>query len=385
MSEPASAASVKALFRDQFGYEPTGVWSAPGRVNLIGEHTDYNEGFVLPFDIANRTFAAVALRNENIARVCSSFDKQTFEIEVTSISKESVQGWASYPLGVIWAILESGSNGSGFDLFIDSNVPVGSGLSSSAALECSVALALNDLLGLGKSRAELAQIGQLAENEIVGAPTGIMDQTASLNGEIDHAVFIDCRSLETELVPLRFNENNLELVVIDTTVSHRLVDGGYRERREACELGAKTLGVGSLRDLSPGDLVRAEAVLDGKVFQRVRHVVTENQRVLETVQVLKSSGPKNIGELLLASHQSMRDDFEISIPELDFAVDSAMESGAIGARMTGGGFGGAAIALIEKNLVPVLTERVAAGFLAQGFASPNIFSVQADGGAKREL
>jgi galactokinase len=220
---PASAASAKALFREQFGYEPTGVWSAPGRVNLIGEHTDYNEGFVLPFAIANRTFAAVALRNDNVARVCSSFNPEIFEIEISSISKESVQGWASYPLGVIWAVMESASSGSGFDLFIDSNVPVGSGLSSSAALECSVALALNELLGLGKSRAELAQIGHLAENEIVGAPTGIMDQTASLNGQIDHAVFIDCRSLETELVPLKFAEKNLELVVIDTTVSHRLV------------------------------------------------------------------------------------------------------------------------------------------------------------------
>lgn len=385
MSNQASAESAKALFREQFGYEPTGVWSAPGRVNLIGEHTDYNEGFVLPLAIANRTFAAVALRNDNVARVCSSFNPEIFEIEISSISKESVQGWASYPLGVIWAVMESGSSGSGFDLFIDSNVPVGSGLSSSAALECSVALALNDLLGLGKSRAELAQIGQLAENEIVGAPTGIMDQTASLNGQIDHAVFIDCRSLETESVPLRFAENNLELVVIDTTVSHRLVDGGYRERREACELGAKTLGAASLRDVSTADLVRAKATLDEKVFQRVRHVVTENQRVLDTVQVLKSSGPKHIGELLLASHQSMRDDFEISIPELDFAVESAMDSGAIGARMTGGGFGGAAIALIEKSLVPELTEKIKAGFLAKGYASPNIFSVQADSGAKREL
>lgn len=381
----ASGKSTADGFIEKFGYSPAGVWSAPGRVNLIGEHTDYNEGFVLPFAIANRTFAAVSKRDDGVIRVASSFTGESIELPVDQISKETAGGWVGYVMGVAWAFGKAGNAVPGFDVFIDSNVPVGAGLSSSAALECSVALAINDLLEFSKSKSELAQIGKLAENEIVGAPTGIMDQTASLNGEVDQAVFIDCRSLEIELVPLRFAENNLELVVIDTTVSHRLVDGGYAERRASCELGAKTLGARSLRELSVTDLPRAKELLEDRVYRRVKHVVTENQRVLDTVAELQTSGPLNIGQLLLASHASMRDDFEISIPELDFAVESAMQNGAIGARMTGGGFGGAAIALIEKSKVQKLTEETTSGFSSQGFSKPNIFVVQADAGAKREI
>jgi galactokinase len=316
--------------------------------------------------------------------VASSFSDEIVEIPLTNISKSAVSGWSAYPLGVAWALVQAGAKPTGFDLYVDSDVPVGAGLSSSAAIECSVAMALNDLWQADLDRAALAKIGQRAENEIVGAPTGIMDQTASLFGVIDHAVFLDCRSLVAEAIPLGLKQNSLAIVVMDTKVSHRLVDGGYAARRDACEQGASQMGVSSLRDLGVSDLAKAETILDPLVYKRVRHVVTENARVLETVELLKSSGPKSIGDLLYASHESMRDNFEISIDELDLAVETAMSVGAVGARMTGGGFGGAAIALIDASKIETLKNEVAKAFEARGFKKPELFSVLADAGAKRE-
>jgi galactokinase len=380
----ASKQSAAEGFLVTYAKSPAGVWSAPGRVNLIGEHTDYNEGFVLPFAIDLRTFAAMSLREDGLARVASSFSDEVVEIELAKISKENVAGWSAYPLGVAWALMQSGADAQGFDLFVDSNVPVGAGLSSSAAIECSVALGLNELWDVNLEKSALAKVGQLAENEIVGAPTGIMDQTASLFGLADHVVFLDCRSLVAEAIPLGLEQNCLEIVVMDTKVSHRLVDGGYATRRAACEQGAEALGVSSLRDVQVLDLDRAEKLLDELVFKRVRHVVTENARVLETVELLKTSGPRSIGEKLYASHESMRDDFEISIEELDCAVEVAMATGAIGARMTGGGFGGAAIALIESSKIADLKNAVQSEFEIRGYAKPELFSVLADGGARRE-
>ena len=380
----ASKQTAAEGFLSRYAQSPDGVWSAPGRVNLIGEHTDYNEGFVLPFAIDRRTFAAISLREDGLARVASSFSEEVVEIQLDQISKESVAGWSAYPLGVAWALMQSGASARGFNLFVDSNVPVGAGLSSSAAIECSVALGLNELWGVGLEDTALAKIGQLAENEIVGAPTGIMDQTASVFGVLDHVVFLDCRSLVAEAIPLGLKQNGLEIVVMDTRVSHRLVDGGYATRRAACEQGARELGVSSLRDVLVSDLERAEKVLDQLVYKRVRHVVTENARVLETVNLLKTSGPISIGDKLYASHKSMRDDFEISIAELDCAVEVAHDSGAIGARMTGGGFGGAAIALIESGKIDNLKSAVQSEFDSKGYAKPELFSVLADGGARRE-
>jgi galactokinase len=379
-----SKAAAIAGFVKHFGAEPTGVWSAPGRANLIGEHTDYNEGFVLPFAIDRRTFAAMSSRTDGIARVASGFTDEVVEIPIEQISKESVSGWSGYPLGVAWALIQAGAKPSGFDLYVESDVPVGAGLSSSAAIECSVAMGLNDLWDADLDRSALAKIGQKAENEIVGAPTGIMDQTASLFGVADHVVFLDCRSLAAEAIPLGLQQNSLEIVVMDTKVSHRLVDGGYAARRAACEEGAKQMGVSSLRELAVADLARAKVLLDPLVYKRTKHVVTENFRVLETVELLKSSGPQAIGELLYASHESMRDDFEISIEELDCAVETAMGIGAVGARMTGGGFGGAAIALIHSSKVAELKTAVSKSFEARGFAKPELFSVLADAGARRE-
>jgi galactokinase len=377
--------SAAAAFEARYGYAPTGVWSAPGRVNLIGEHTDYNLGFVLPFAINRRTYAAISLRQDQTVRVMSSFSDEQHQIELADISKNAANDWAAYPFGVAWALAKLGQTaGIGFDAYFESDVPVGSGLSSSAAIECSTSLALNELWQTNLSRPELARVGQLAENEIVGAPTGIMDQSASLLGERDHAVFLDCKSLEAQSIELGFDDEGLELLIIDTRVAHRLNDGGYATRRAACELGASQMVATSLREVSVDQLDKAKEIMDDVTFRRVRHIVTENERVLETVEKLRTEGPKSIGALLNASHVSMRDDFEISIDELDTAVDVAIRHGAVGARMTGGGFGGAAIALAPIAKVSEITLAVLAEFELLGYGKPNIFAVTADQGARRD-
>lgn len=380
-------ASAQHGFAEQYGRRPAGVWSAPGRVNLIGEHTDYNDGFVFPFAIDRRTTVALGDRDDRLVRVASTFSPDVVEVHLDELTPEAVTGWAAYPLGVVWALGESGADLQhvrGVDLHIDSDVPVGAGLSSSAAIECAVALALDEHWGLGFDRPTLAKVGRLAENRVVGAPTGIMDQSASLLGEADSGVFLDCRSLDADVIPLGFAEAGLSLLVIDTRVSHAHATGGYAARRASCEAGARILGAESLRDVRVDDLGRAEGLLDDETFRRVRHVVTENQRVLDTVRTLREQGPGAIGPLLDASHLSMRDDFEISVPELDLAVETAQANGAIGARMTGGGFGGAAIALVADDLLPVITRRIAEAFAERGFREPAIFTVHAAQGARRD-
>ncbi|WP_313545587.1 galactokinase [Leifsonia aquatica] len=378
---------VRDDFAEVFGRQPDGVWSSPGRVNLIGEHTDYNEGFVLPFAINRRTVAALGLREDRTVRVGSTFADELVEIDLDAIGPDALSGWSAYPLGVAWALGEFGADLAavpGFDVLIDSNVPVGAGLSSSAAIEGAIALALNDVWRLGLDRQTLARVGQRAENVAAGAPTGIMDQSASLLGEPDSAVFLDCRTLHSEIVPLGLAEAGLEIVVIDTGVEHAHATGGYAERRASCEAGAAALGVESLRDVSVADLDRARELLDDVTFRRVRHVVTEDQRVLDTVRTLREQGPTAIGELLDASHASMRDDFEISVPELDLAVETAQSSGAIGARMTGGGFGGSAIALVPSDAVSRVLVALDGAFAEHGFGQPNLFTVVPSEGTRRE-
>lgn len=379
---------VRTLFTQITGRAPDGLWSAPGRANLIGEHTDYNEGFVLPFAIDRRTIVAAGARDDAVIRVASTFSDEVVEIPIAELDgARGRAGWADYPLGVAWALGRSGADlGAvpGVDLVLDSNVPVGAGLSSSAAIECAVALALDDLWRLGLARQALARVGQLAENEFVGAPTGIMDQSASLLGQADSAVFLDCRTLASEIVPLGLAAVGLTLLVMDTGVSHSHATGGYRERRESCEAGAASMGVTSLRDLTVDDLPRARAELDDLTFRRVRHVVTENQRVLDVVAALRSEGPTAIGSLLDASHASMRDDFEISVPELDLAVETAREHGALGARMTGGGFGGSAIALAPIDAVSRIQVAVDGAFAEHGFTPPEVYPVRPSDGAARD-
>ena len=378
---------VRAGFTERYGHTPDSLWSGPGRVNLIGEHTDYNEGYVLPFAINRRAFLALGKRDDRLMRVSSSFADGIVELGLDELTPGALQGWSAYLLGVAWALGQHGADlsaVSGFDIHIDSDVPVGAGLSSSAAIESAVALSLNDAWDLGLDRRSLARVGQLAENEAVGAPTGIMDQSASLLGEADSAVFLDCRSLDAEIIPLGFAAAGLVLLVMDTGVGHEHATGGYAERRASCELGARLLGVESLREVSTGDLPHAREVLDDVTFRRVRHVITENQRVLDTVRTLREQGPAAIGDLLDASHRSMRDDFEISIPELDLVVETAQSNGAIGARMTGGGFGGAAIALVPEDSLSLLEVAIDGAFAEHGYAQPTTFVVSAAPGASRE-
>ncbi|MGN6220724.1 MAG: galactokinase [Microbacterium sp.] len=388
--------AARALFTERFGDAPVGTWSSPGRVNLIGEHTDYNDGFVLPFAIQHRTHVALAPRTDGVfrVRVASTFDDVTAEVALDALDvvfpdqRDDIVEWSRYPLGVAWALLAASGTDpadvSGVDLAFASDVPVGAGLSSSAAIEGATAVALADTWGLELDRVALAKVGRRAENEAVGAPTGIMDQMASMLGRPDAAIFLDCRSLQAEVVDLGFAEAGLELVVIDTNVKHSHATGGYGERRAACERGAAALGVPALRDVSVDDLPRLAELVDDVTFRRVRHVVTENQRVLDTVRTLREQGPTAIGDLLVASHASMRDDFEISVPELDTAVEAALSAGALGARMTGGGFGGAAIALVAHDKVQDVREAATAAFAAAGFAPPTIFTVTPSAGAARD-
>lgn len=377
-------------FQQAYGYEPTVRYSAPGRVNLIGEHTDYNDGYVLPFAIDRRTVAAIAPRDDRLIRVASAFDAENAPVELSldELAPENMDGWSAYVLGIAWALREQAgadlAGKTGFDVFIESDVPVGAGLSSSAAIECGVALAFNDLWELDLSRKALARVGQYSENHAVGAPTGIMDQSASLLGEQDSAVFLDCRTLDTAVVDLALESNGLEVLVIDTRVEHAHATGGYKARRESCERGARMLGVEALRDVQVEDLPRAQELLDDETFRRVRHIVTEDQRVLDTVRTLREHGPRAIGDLLVASHASMRDDFEISVPELDLAVATAVEHGAVGARMTGGGFGGAAIALVDREARDTIAAAVTSAFAAAGYREPNVFTVHAAQGARRD-
>jgi galactokinase len=380
--------AARALLEKVAG-APDGLWSAPGRVNLIGEHTDYNDGFVLPFATPFRTYAAYRMRDDRTIRVASTFADDVVELPLDALAetfpddRERVPEWARYPLGVAWALTrESGTGGlRGVDLAIASDVPVGAGLSSSAAIENAVAGALDEAWGLGRERVALALAGRTAENEAVGAPTGIMDQFSSMLGVADAALFLDCRTLEARPVELGFADAGLSLLVMDTRVSHAHSTGGYADRRAACERGAAALGVPALRDATVEDLARAEELLDPVTFRRVRHVVTEDQRVLDTVRALSDEGPAAVGELLTASHRSMRDDFEISTPELDTAVDAAIAAGALGARMTGGGFGGAAIALVPDAQATAIAAAVTSAFATAGFRPPHIFSVTPSSGA----
>ncbi|HSO91005.1 MAG TPA: galactokinase [Arthrobacter sp.] len=384
MTLPLDARQLAARFASVFGTAPEGVWQAPGRVNLIGEHTDYNEGFVLPFAIDRTARVAVRRRPDSDIRLLSTFGNQGLTTaDAGALDRGTAKGWTKYPLGVVWALQQRGIPVRGLDLLLDSNVPRGAGLSSSHAIECAVISALNELTAAGLDARDMVLATQRAENDFVGAPTGIMDQSASLRGAAGHALFLDCRDQGVRLVPFDAEAAGLVLLVMDTKVSHSHAGGGYASRRASCELGAEVLGVKALRDVGLDDLDEASGLLDPETFRRVRHVVTENDRVLQVVELLGSAGPAAIGPLLDASHASMRDDFEISCPELDLAVGAARAAGAVGARMTGGGFGGSAIALTPVAAEQQVRAAVERAFAEAGYVAPEIFSVRPAAGAMR--
>ena len=375
--------AVAAAFSDLYGHAPDGVWSAPGRVNIIGEHTDYNDGFVLPMAIDRRARVAAARRPDGVLRLATTAPGDPVEIRTADLAPGSLPGWGRYLAGVHWAFGLRGVQVPGMDILLDSDVPVGAGLSSSAAIECAAALAVADLAGADLPRRELVLLCQRAENDFAGAPTGILDQSASLLSEAGHALFLDCRSRDSRLVPLDPAAEGLVLLVIDTKVSHAHDSGGYAGRRRDCERAAAALGVASLRDIDLPELVLAAPGLDRRTYRRARHVVSENSRVLTAVGQLEAGRPiRSLGPVLASSHESLRDDFEVSCPELDLAVEAATAAGAAGARMTGGGFGGSAIALAAD--APVVERAVARAFERAGYAAPDIFAVAPGDGARRE-
>ncbi|HXC80524.1 MAG TPA: galactokinase [Trebonia sp.] len=377
-ASPAAAVAREAL--ELFGTAacfaphapPAGVWAAPGRVNVIGEHTDYNDGFAAPMAIDRYTAVAAAPRSDGVLRLVSAADAyrgHVAEVPVGTLTPPAARDWTSYPAGVAWALLEAGvlDRGSfaGADLAIASTVPVGAGLSSSAALECATGLALAGLAGADLPPAVLARLAQRAENSYVGVPCGPLDQLAAAFGVEGSVLFIDTRTRAVRAYPFDLPAAGLTLLVIDTKVHHDLGASGYPDRRAACERAARTLGVPALRDLTGPGLRRAERDLDEQTARRVRHVVTEDERVLEFVRLLSAgdlSGARldEIGSLLTASHISLRDDFDVSCAELDAVVDAALTAGAYGARMTGGGFGGSAIALTSTARVEEVSAAIRA-------------------------
>ncbi|WP_018566902.1 galactokinase [Streptomyces sp. PsTaAH-124] len=383
------AQQVRDGFAELYGTAPEGVWAAPGRVNLIGEHTDYNDGFVMPFALPHVTLAAVARRDDGVLRLHSAdVPGGPVELRVADLAPGTDDGWTAYPAGVVWALREAGHPVSGADVHLTSTVPSGAGLSSSAALEVVVALALNDLYALGLKGWQLARLCQRAENVYVGAPTGIMDQTASACCEEGHALFLDTRDLSQRQIPFDLAREGLRLLVVDTRVQHAHSDGEYGKRRAGCEKGAALLGVDALRDVPHEGLDAALAQLgdEEEIRRLVRHVVTEDARVERVISLLSSSaGARAIGPVLTEGHASLRDDFRISCPELDLVVDTALAAGALGARMTGGGFGGSAIVLAEEGGVAALTEAVEAAFAEAGFTAPRVFEAVPSAGARRLL
>ncbi|NCV34770.1 MAG: galactokinase [Actinobacteria bacterium] len=373
--------NIREDFAKLFGLNPDLVSSAPGRVNLIGEHIDYSDGFVLPFAIQARTYCALRIRSDERIRVATNQHKRDiFESSISELKTQTGPVWSRYILGVLWAL----GIKVGVEILVDSEVPSGAGLSSSAALECSVAIALNHHLELGRSLTELARITQRAENEYVGVPCGIMDQSISLMGRAGHALLLDCRDLSTRQIKVDFESHDLKLLIVDTRAHHALADGGYAERRAQCESVAKALGVRAMRDLSLGELEAARTRLPDVNYKRARHAVTEISRVLEAVKVLEADDFSNFGDLLTKSHQSLRDDYNVSCPELDLAVDTALNLGALGARMVGGGFGGSAIALIRSDDAAKVALGIEQAFEKRGFSSPRFFDSLPGDGARVE-
>lgn len=364
----------------------TGRWHAPGRVNLIGEHTDYNDGYVLPLAVPLGVTCTVDARRDEVVRVLSRQAPcdaaRTTLGALTAGGWSELPGWSHYPLGVIREFERRGYEITGLELELDGSVPMGAGLSSSAAVCCSVALALRDLFAPNLSADEIIDIARAAENVYVGVPTGILDQSASMLCTAGHVLFLDVRSGGRVQIPFELERFELELLVIDTGSPHRLVDGEYARRRAECAAAAAELGVPYLRDIAEPEAL--DRLSDPVLYRRARHVVTENARVLEVAtQLLTGADPRAVGPILTAGHRSLREDYEVSAPQLDAAVDSALAAGAHGARMVGGGFGGSAIALVDRARTADVTAAVREAFAAKDFDAPRCFAVTPAAGAHR--
>jgi galactokinase len=362
-------------------FHPEAIGRAPGRVNLIGEHTDYNAGLCLPLALPRSASAAVAARPDGSLRVQSQSFPEPWEGTIEELAPGAVSGWAGYVTGVLWALRQGGFDVPGLDIRIDSDVPIGAGLSSSAALECAVAVAVAGLLDLPlneRVRTRLAHACVRAETEYVGAPTGGMDQTVAMLAAAGTALLIDFGDDTTSHVPLPLADAGLTLVVTDTGVAHDHATGGYAERRDDCEAAARALDVGTLRQATIADLDR---LADDRLRRRARHVVTENARVEDAVVAIRDRQWPALGELLDASHHSLRDDFEVSCPELDLAVVTAREAGALGARLTGGGFGGSVVCLVPEERADAVTTALDVAFVAAGLGAPTHLTATPSAGA----
>jgi galactokinase len=369
-----SQAQLSTYFAETFGRNPRVTCVSPGRVNLIGEHTDYNQGWVLPVALSRHVRVAASARADGVICVVSrQYPFGSMEARVSNLAPGTVGGWSAYVLGAAWALREFGAPLSGADLLVDSDIPVGAGLSSSAALECATVGALATLSGMRLADVERAQVAQRAENDFVGVPCGIMDQMASVFGRPGHALLVDTRTLAIEHLSFLPEAENLTLLIVDTMVRHSLsASTGYAARRRECAAAASYLRVQSLRDVD--DLARVDEIPDATLRRRAAHVLSENHRVWRVAGQLREGHLRAIGPELTASHVSLRDDFDVSSQELDVAVDAMLGAGAIGARMTGGGFGGCAIALVECTQLAAVCDAVQEAFAACGFKAPEFLS-----------
>lgn len=388
---PAAAEAAARGFSESFGYEPDGVFSAPGRVNIIGEHVDYQAGLCLPMAISHRCFVAAARTDSDTLRIRSAQVNEVFEGTARGLTPGSANGWVAYVAGVMWALgsFFKADAVRGMDIFVDGHVPLGAGLSSSASLECAAAEAIESLFSLGTSEHERIRASITAETEFAGAATGGLDQSASILCREGGALLLDCIDFSTELVPWDLAGQGLALLIIDTRASHSLVGGEYGERRAQAEEAARLLGVETLRHLPFDQADRVHDIDDPTVRARARHVVSEIERVRRFAALLESGSIRDntlgLGLLMNASHDSLRDDFEVTVPELDVAVDAARAAGAHGARMTGGGFGGSAIALVEETDVEQVAQAVHDAFRSNSFTEPAFFIATPSAGAGRDL
>jgi galactokinase len=380
--------STAKQFAEAYGRPPRWIAAAPGRVNVIGEHTDYNDGFVFPMAIDCYTVVAaasgVAGSKEIRLRSSSSAGEKPVVIDLTKPLKPAPKGtWFNYPLGVIAGFLAKGMNPGGFDAFIHSTVPLGGGLSSSAALEVSMATVLEGITGKKLDPVEKALLCQKAEHDFAGMPCGIMDQFISVMGKENHLLLLDCRSCKPDLVPM--TDPSVAILITNTNVKHELTGGGYAKRRAQCEEAAGILGLKSLRDADGAGLERARSKMDEVVYRRARHVIGEIERTVHAAEGVRASNWPTVGQLMYASHYSLKDDYEVSCPELDTVVEIAqtigLKGGVFGCRMTGGGFGGCAVALVEASKVAAISSRIASEYEQRTKIKPTLFVSRPSAGA----